>query len=234
MPPRENVSVDRRVSVIVPTRNEAATIADTLSRLREPEVLEVLVVDGESEDATVDLARPLADRVIGASPGRARQMNRGAEIARGEVLLFLHADTKPPRGFAAAIVEACGGDAIGGRFDVELDAPGFAYRVIGAAINVRSRWSGLFTGDQGLFIRRDVFESLGGYPDQPLLEDLALARAMKRRGPTAALRLRVRTSARRWQRHGVARTVLLMWWIRLLDALGVAPATIARLYVDAR
>jgi rSAM/selenodomain-associated transferase 2 len=233
MPPRENGSVDRRVSVIVPTRNEAATIADTLARLREPEVLEVLVVDGESEDATVDLARPLADRVIGASPGRARQMNTGAEIARGEVLLFLHADTKPPRGFAAAIVEACG-DAIGGRFDVELDAPGLAYRVIAAAINVRSRWSGLFTGDQGLFIRRDVFESLGGYPDQPLLEDLALARAMKRRGPTAALRLRVRTSARRWQRHGVARTVLLMWWIRLLDALGVAPERIARLYVDAR
>jgi glycosyltransferase involved in cell wall biosynthesis len=123
--------------VIVPTRNEAATIADTLARLREPEVLEVLVVDGESEDATVDLARPLADRVIGASPGRARQMNTGAEIARGEVLLFLHADTKPPRGFAAAIVEACG-DAIGGRFDVELDAPGLAYHVIATAINVRS------------------------------------------------------------------------------------------------
>jgi rSAM/selenodomain-associated transferase 2 len=233
MLPRESGSIDPRVSVIVPTRNEAATIAETLARLREPEVLEVLVVDGGSEDATVDRARPFADRVIAAPAGRARQMNVGAAIARGELFFFLHADTRPPRGFAAAIVEACG-VAIGGRFDVELDAPGVTYRVIEAAINLRSHWSGLFTGDQGLFIRRDVFESLGGYPDQPLLEDLALARAMRRRGRTAALRLRLRTSARRWQRHGVVRTVLLMWWIRLLDAVGVPPERIARLYVDAR
>jgi rSAM/selenodomain-associated transferase 2 len=233
MPPRESGFIDPRISVIVPTRNEAATIAETLARLREPEVLEVLVVDGGSGDATVTLARPLADRVIAAPAGRARQMNAGAEIARGDLFFFLHADTRPPPGFAAAIVEACG-YAIGGRFDVELDAPGVAYRVVEAAINIRSRWSGLFTGDQGLFIRRDVFKSLGGYPDQPLLEDLALARAMRRQGRTAALRLRLRTSARRWQRHGVARTVLLMWWIRLLDALGVPPERIARLYVDAR
>jgi rSAM/selenodomain-associated transferase 2 len=233
MPPRESGSIDPRVSVIVPARNEAATIAETLARLREPEVLEILVVDGGSKDGTVDVARPLADRVIGAPAGRARQMNAGAAIARGDLFFFLHADTRPPPGFAAAIVEACG-NAIGGRFDVELDAPGVAYRVIEAAINLRSRWSGLFTGDQGLFIRREVFESLGGYPDQPLLEDLALARALKRRGRTAALRLRLRTSARRWQRHGLARTVLLMWWIRWLDALGVPPERIARLYVDVR
>jgi rSAM/selenodomain-associated transferase 2 len=233
MLPRENGSIDARVSVIVPTLNEAATIAETLARLREPEVLEILVVDGGSRDGTVDVARRLADRVISTRAGRARQMNSGAGVARGDLFLFLHADTRPPRGFAAAIVEACG-STIGGRFDVELDAPGVAYRVIEEAINLRSRCSGLFTGDQGLFIRRDVFESLGGYPDQPLLEDLALARAMRRRGRTAALRLRLCTSARRWQRHGVARTVLLMWWIRLLDALGVSAERIARLYVDAR
>jgi len=233
MPLRENGSSDPPLSVIVPARNEAGTITDTLARLREPEVLEVLVVDGGSDDATVDLARPLADRVIEAPEGRARQMNAGAEVARGELLFFLHADTKPPEGFASAIVHACR-YAIGGRFDVELDAPGLAYRVIETAINVRSRWSGVFTGDQGLFVRRDVFESLGRYPDQPLLEDLALARAMKRRGPTAALRLRVRTSARRWQRHGVVRTVLLMWWIRSLAAAGVEPAKLAELYRDDR
>jgi rSAM/selenodomain-associated transferase 2 len=222
-----------RISVIVPALNEAATIARTLARLREPEVLEIVVVDGRSEDGTAAVARPLADRVIETPAGRARQMNAGAAIARGDVLFFLHADTLPPQGFAAAIVGACG-EAIGGRFDVELDAPGLAYRVIGAAINLRSRWSGLFTGDQGLFVRRDVFESLGGYPDQPLLEDLALARAMKRRGRTAALRLRVSSSARRWQRHGVLRTVSLMWWIRALYFFGVAPTRIARLYSQAR
>jgi rSAM/selenodomain-associated transferase 2 len=222
-----------RISVIVPALNEAATIARTLARLREPEVLEIVVVDGRSEDGTAAIARPLADRVIEAPAGRAQQMNAGATIARGEVLFFLHADTVPPQGFAAAIVTACG-EAIGGRFDVELDAPGLAYRVIGEGINLRSRWSGLFTGDQGLFVRRDVFESLGGYPDQPLLEDLALARAMKRRGRTAALRLRVSTSARRWQRHGVLRTVFLMWWIRALYFFGIAPERIARLYGEAR
>jgi rSAM/selenodomain-associated transferase 2 len=225
--------VTPRISVIVPVRNEAASIANTLAGLREPEVLEILVVDGGSQDGTVELARSLADRVIEAPAGRARQMNAGAAMARGDLLLFLHADSTPPRGFAAAIVEACAG-AIGGRFDVALDASGTAYRVIEAAINLRSRWSGLFTGDQGLFIRRDVFDALGGYPDQPLLEDLALAQAMKRCGRSVALRLRLRTSARRWQRHGVVRTVLLMWWIRALYCLGVAPERIERLYLEVR
>ena len=138
-----------------------------------------------------------------------------------------------PRGFAAAIVAACE-RAIGGRFDVALDAEGLRFRIIETAINLRSRLSGLFTGDQGLFIRADVFRELGGYPDQPLLEDLALSRAMRRRGRVAALRERLRTSGRRWQRHGTVRTVALMWWIRGLYALGVSPKRLARLYRDTR
>ena len=160
-------------------------------------------------------------------------MNAGAAVARGEILFFLHADTIVPEGFAAAIVAACR-DAIGGRFDVVLDAPGFAFRVIEKAINLRSRWSGVFTGDQGLFIRRDAFKDLGGFAERPLLEDLQLSRAMRRRGPVAALRQRVRTSARRWQRHGVFHTVALMWWIRTLSFLGVSPERLARIYRDSR
>jgi rSAM/selenodomain-associated transferase 2 len=225
--------VSGRISIIVPTRNEAETIAVALAPLREPGVLEVIVVDGASRDDTREIAESLADRVIDSPPGRARQMNEGAAAARGEILLFLHADTAVPRGFAAAIVAACE-HAIGGRFDVSLDAVGLRYRIIETAINLRSRWSGLFTGDQGLFIRADVFRELGGYPDQPLLEDLALSRTMKRRGRVAALRERLRTSARRWQRHGTARTVALMWWIRGLYALGVSPRRLARLYRDLR
>jgi rSAM/selenodomain-associated transferase 2 len=225
--------VSGAISIIVPTRNEAETIATTLAPLREREVLEVIVVDGASRDETRTIAKALADLVIEAPPGRARQMNAGARAARGDILLFLHADTLVPRGFASAIVSACAG-AIGGRFDVTLGAPQRRFRIIETAINARSRWSGLFTGDQALFIRADVFRELGGYPDQPLLEDVALARAMKRRGAVAALRARVRTSARRWQRHGTLRTIALMWWIRALYALGVSPRRLARLYREAR
>ncbi|MBI2964015.1 MAG: TIGR04283 family arsenosugar biosynthesis glycosyltransferase [Deltaproteobacteria bacterium] len=221
------------ISIVVPTHNEAAAIAATLARLREPEILEVIVVDGGSDDGTPDLARPLADRVLETSAGRARQMNAGARTARGSILFFLHADTRVPEGFGADIVAACA-RAIGGRFDVELDAPGVVFRLIESAINLRSRWSRLATGDQGLFLRREVFEALGGYPEIALLEDLALCAKMKRRGRLAALRSRVRTSARRWQRHGTLRTVLLMWWIRSLYALGASPGRLARLYRPAR
>lgn len=221
------------ISIIIPARNEARRIGETLERLREPQVGEVIVVDGESVDRTREIAAALADRVITAAAGRARQMNAGAALAQGDILFFLHADTAVPPGFAAAIVAACS-HAVGGRFDVELDGPGRALRLIATAINLRSRWSGLFTGDQGLFIRRDVFEALGGYPDQPLLEDLALSRKMKRAGSVAALPLRLRTSARRWRERGVVRTVLLMWWIRSLYFFGVSPERLARLYRDAR
>ena len=193
----------------------------------------MIVVDGCSSDGTAAAAAPFADQVIAAPAGRATQMNAGAAAARAEILFFLHADSQVPAGFGRAIVRACE-TAIGGRFDVMLDAAGFAFRMIERGINWRSRASGLFTGDQGLFIRREVFESLGGFPDQPLLEDLALAKAMKRRGPVAALRERITTSARRWERHGVTRTVLLMWWIRERDALGADPAALAKVYRDAR
>ena len=225
--------MSERISVVVPARNEARSIAAALEPLREPEVLEVIVVDGSSEDETREIARPLVDRILAGPVGRGRQMNAGAAVARGQILFFLHADTIVPEGFAAAIVTACR-YAIGGRFDIVLDAPGLAFRLIENAINLRSRWSGIFTGDQGLFIRRDVFEDLGGFPAQPLLEDLALSRAMRRRGPVAALRQRLRTSVRRWQRHGVVRTVALMWWIRALYCFGVSPERLVRLYRDAR
>jgi len=225
--------VSRRISVVVPVRNEAGTIATTLALLREPEVLEVIVVDGGSSDGTASLAGPLADRVLDAEPGRAKQMNVGARAARGEILFFLHADTTVPKGFGSAIVRACD-QALGGRFDVALDAPGMGFRVIELAINWRSRSSGLFTGDQGIFVRREAFEALGGFPDQPLLEDLEFSRAMKRHGLVVALRERVTTSARRWQRHGIVRTILLMWWIRARYALGTDPATLAGIYRDAR
>lgn len=225
----------RRVSIIVPTRNERLTIAETLRALREPEVLEVIVVDAASEDGTAAAARPFADQLIDCAPGRGRQMNAGARAARGEILFFLHADTRVPSGFARAIVSAVDDPAVvGGRFDIDVegDAPGL--RVVAEAVNLRSRWTRLFTGDQGLFIRREAFERLGGFREMPIFEDLEMALAMRRAGRIACLRERLRTSGRRWQRRGVVRTVLLMWLLRALYFAGVAPERLARLYRDVR
>lgn len=225
----------RPISVIVPTLNEAGTIEATLEPLREPEVLEVIVVDGGSEDGTPERAARFADRVLHSRRGRGLQMNAGADAARGQVLFFLHADTGVPSGFGRDIVEALSRQgAIGGRFDVTLDASGLRFRFLEWTINTRSRLSRIFTGDHGLFVRSDAFGRLGGYPETPLFEDIALSTSMKRAGPVVALRSRVRTSARRWTQRGYVRTILLMYWLRGLYSLGVPPERLARIYANVR
>jgi len=224
-----------RLSVIVPTLDEEATIASTLAHARRPGDVELVVVDGGSRDETVNVARPLADRVLDAPRGRAAQMNAGAAAARGAVLLFLHADTRLPDDYPALVAEALApADVVGGRFDIRLDAPGLAYRVIERLIGLRSRLTGVATGDQAIFVRRDTFVRVGGYPAIPLMEDIALCRALKRAGRMAALRDVVVTSARRWQRDGLVRTVALMWTLRLAYYAGVSPARLARAYRAAR
>jgi rSAM/selenodomain-associated transferase 2 len=224
-----------RLSVIVPTLDEEATIASTLAHARRPGDVELVIVDGGSRDETVHVARPLADRVLDAPRGRAAQMNAGAAAARGAVLLFLHADTRLPDDYPALVADALApADVVGGRFDIRLDAPGLAYRVIERLIGLRSRLTGVATGDQAIFVRRDAFVRVGGYPAIPLMEDIALCRALKRAGRMAALRDVVVTSARRWQRDGLVRTVALMWTLRLAYYAGVSPARLARAYRDAR
>ena len=226
----------RLISVIVPTLDEESTLAATLARARaERAAVELIVVDGGSRDATVAVARAHADRVLEAARGRAAQMNAGAAAACGDVLLFLHADTGLPSGWATDVNGALAApDVVGGRFDLRLDARGVAFRLTERLINLRSRLSGVATGDQAIFVRREVFERLGGYPALPLMEDIAFCRALKRVGRLRALRVVVTTSARRWQRHGLVRTVLLMWGLRAAYYAGVSPARLARLYRDAR
>ena len=210
----------------MPTLDEAANLERLLPDLRDhcPEA-EVIVVDGGSADATRDVATRFPQVALVTSPrGRARQMNAGAKQARGDTILFLHADTRLPDGALAAIAAALD-DArvVGGRFDVGFDSPRPVFRMIAFFMNVRSRWSGISTGDQALFVRRGVFEAMGGYPDIVLMEDIEFCRRLKRRGKLAALRTRVTTSARKWEREGAFRTMALMWGLRFLYLVGVSP-----------
>jgi rSAM/selenodomain-associated transferase 2 len=222
-----------RLSIVIPALNEAANLARLLPDLaRREHQAELLVVDGGStDDSRAVVARVEAARWLAARRGRAAQMNAGARAARGDVLLFLHADTMLPAGAGAAILAALADRrVVGGRFDVRLDSPRPLLAAVGWLMNRRSRLTGICTGDQGIFVRRAVFEALGGYPEIPLMEDVEFTRRLKRRGRLAALPLRVVTSARKWETEGIVRTVVLMWTLRLLYALGTPPARLHRWY----
>ena len=224
-----------RVSVIIPTLNEAATVTRTLSLVRHAGECELVVVDGGSKDDTFALAHAYADIALSASRGRARQMNAGAQAASGDVFLFLHADSVLPRQFTQRLQDVFADAAIvGGRFDVRLDAIGWQFRMIETLMNMRSRLSRISTGDQAIFVRCDVFQRLGGFSELELMEDIEFSQRLKRVGKLACLRDRVTTSARRWQRDGVIRTIGLMWTLRLAYFLGVPPHQLKAFYSDTR
>ena len=222
-----------RLSIVVPVLDEAANLARLRPHLRaECPDADVIVVDGGSADGTARAARdwPQA-RYLVSEPGRARQMNAGARAARGDVLLFLHADTLLPPGAAAAIAGALADPrVVGGRFDVSFSSPRWPFRMIAAFMNGRSRLTRIATGDQAIFVRRDIFARLGGYADLPLMEDVELCARLKRQGRIRCLRLRVVTSPRKWERDGILRTILLMWALRLCYVVGVDPARLHRWY----
>jgi rSAM/selenodomain-associated transferase 2 len=224
-----------RVSVVIPTLNEAANIAQTLSLVRRAGECELVVVDGGSNDNTFEIAQRHADLTMSAPCGRAKQMNAGARAATGEALLFLHADTVLPSKFSELLQHALeDATIIGGRFDVRLDAAGWQFRMIETLMNIRSRLSRISTGDQAMFVRREVFLALGGFPELELMEDIEFSRRLKRAGKIACLRERVKTSARRWQRDGVCRTVVLMWTLRGAYFLGMSPRHLKAFYADTR
>ena len=220
------------LSIIMPTLNEAATIVAALRQLQALRHggAEVIVVDGGSGDATVELARSWADRVETAPRGRAAQMHAGATVARGDTLLFLHADTALPAAADALIATALAGGAAWGRFDVRIDGSHSMLPIVAWSMNGRSRLTGIATGDQAMFVRRDAYDEVGGFPDIALMEDIALSRALLRLGRPACLRARVVTSGRRWQQRGVVRTMLLMWRLRLAYFFGADPGDLAVRY----
>jgi rSAM/selenodomain-associated transferase 2 len=221
------------LSIVVPALDEADNLARLLPDLaaRCPEA-EVVVVDGGSADGTGERARGHPGvRVIDGERGRARQMNAGARAARGDAILFLHADSVLPDGAASAIARALAAPGVvGGRFDVRFSSPRWPFRMIAALMNARSRWSGIATGDQGIFVSRAAFDALGGYPDIPLMEDIELTRRLKRLGAIACLAPRITTSSRKWEREGILRTILLMWTLRFLYFCGADPARLHRWY----
>jgi len=219
-----------RLSIIIPTLNEAEGITNlltSLSPLRQ-RGHEVIVADGGSHDGTAELARPLADVVIDAPRGRSAQMNAGAAQAKAKVLLFLHADTRLPAQADELVLNST--SHVWGRFDVVIEGTHPLLPVIAWFMNRRSRWTGIATGDQAIFVRREVFESMGGFPDMPLMEDIALSKKLKAIGPPLCMKARVTTSGRRWERHGVISTVLKMWRLRLAFFLGADPARLAKAY----
>ena len=225
-----------KISLILPFLDEAASLPATLANLASaraaPNDFEVIAVDGGSQDESVSILDRHRDiRILRVPPGRAAQMNAGAAVATGDILLFLHADSWLPVDAVAAITTALSAGARWGRFDVTIAGKPLILRVIASMMNVRSRLTGIATGDQGIFVTRDAFNEVGGFPPIALMEDIALSKALKRlAGPPACLRQRIVTSGRRWEHRGPWRTIVTMWRVRLAYALGADPERLARIY----
>lgn len=220
-----------KISVVLPVLNEADTLPLALEPLHGLNDLEVIVVDGGSQDASVASARRFTSQVVSEAPGRAWQMNAGARKATGEVLLFLHADSRvDAKGLSTLRAAMLSPEVVGGAFRLKLDSPRLGIRAISAGANFRARWLGLPFGDQGLFVRADVFQRIGGFPEIPLMEDVAFVRKLRREGKVVLLHDRVVSSPRRWERDGVWSTTLRNWGLLTLYFVGISPQRLARFY----
>lgn len=219
------------VSIIVPVLNEENGLSVLLPSLANQENAEVIVSIGECKDGSLDLANRFCSKVISTNSGRANQMNEGAKAASGQILLFLHADSRISKNVAGKIAEVCRRPGvIGGALRLRIDSPRFSLRLIGWGANQRARYLNLPYGDQGIFIRKEVFEEIGRYPETPFMEDLQLVRKMARRGKLVILDEEILTSARRWEKYGVFRTTGTNLLLVSLYFLGFAPATLKRWY----
>lgn len=226
-----------RFSIIMPVLNEEAALEQQLCQLARVSAsvdCELLLVDGGSVDRTAAIARRFGQLVF-APRGRASQMNRGAAAASGEIYLFLHADTLLPEDAFEVIEQACSSSqVVGGAFRLRFDSAKLAYRLVAFSTNLRSRWRGIFTGDQAYFVRAESFRAVGGFPEIALMEDLEIITRLRQVGRVVLLPRSVTTSARRHQRVGLARSVLFMWYLRTLYKCGVSPEQLQRKYVDIR
>ncbi len=219
------------ISVVIPALNEAQGIEQTLLPLQPLRQRgdEVILVDGGSVDATLARATPLVDRVVHSAPGRALQMSAGAALARGEWLWFLHADSVVPQG-VGTLLQTAFQQGRWGRFDVRLSGRHPLLRLVEWMMNRHSCWSGVATGDQGIFLHRTLFEQLEGIPQLPLMEDIALSKRLRSVARPVCIATPLTTSSRRWEQRGVVRTIVLMWWLRFAYWAGVSPERLAGWY----
>jgi rSAM/selenodomain-associated transferase 2 len=222
-----------RLSIVVPSHNESGLIGGLLSDLAplRAQGHEIILADGGSDDRTLEVAAPLVDRIVSSARGRAVQLNAGAQAAAGDVLWFLHADTRVPPDASERLIQACGDGRHWGRFDVRLSGSQRLLRLIETMMNLRSCATGVATGDQGIFVLRTLFETVAGFPDIPLMEDVTLSKRLRRHARPHCIRQpRLQTSSRRWEQNGIVATVVLMWRLRLAYFLGVAPGDLAKRY----
>jgi len=222
-----------QLSVVIPTLNEAGCIQSTLEALQPLRARghEIILVDGGSSDATLALSQPLVDRALNTLPGRAHQMQAGADIARGSVLWFLHADSDLPDGADTLISEALEKSHAGwGRFDIAFTDGQPLLKCVAWFMNQRSRLTGIATGDQGIFVRRTLFDRVGGFPSIPLMEDIGFSRSLKQHGRPCRITQTLGTSPRRWHAQGILRTIVTMWGLRLAYFAGISPERLAKIY----
>ena len=224
-------SSQKQFSIIIPVFNEAASLAhslkDLLASIEYQSQVEIIVCDGGSDDDSHDLIRQFPVAVLNTPKGRSLQMNAGAQQATGDWLVFLHADTRLPKNWMQ-LIQQCKGEW--GRFDVRLSGHHWLFRIIEKAMNIRSRQTSIATGDQVLFFRRDFFHRLGGFPAIPLMEDIAISKLARTYSAADCIHQQVITSSRRWEKNGILRTVMLMWFLRLAFWLGMKPEKLHRLY----
>jgi rSAM/selenodomain-associated transferase 2 len=218
------------VSIVVPLLNESAVVPELIKHLNGLNASQIIIVDGGSEDNSVELLRQTDFKVIVGTVGRANQMNVGAKLASESMLLFLHADTRLPSNYQTEIAKA----EVWGRFDVQFDCASRAMKIIAFFMNWRSRLSAVATGDQAIFIDTAVFDSIGGFPDMPIMEDIALCKRLRQLHAPYSSKVKVMTSARRWSHNGIVKTVVKMWWYRLAFFLGVSPSTLKKGYDNVR
>jgi rSAM/selenodomain-associated transferase 2 len=227
---------DNKITIIIPVLNDVEALKTLLPQLQQcrEQGHELLLVDGGSSDGSIPLSRNQVDRILMTGVGRGRQMNLGAENASHNILLFLHADSRiSEKGFAQLLAAMSDPENHWGRFDVQLDHSGVSYRVIAAMMNLRSRLSGVSTGDQGMFVRSGLFHRVGGFQSIPLMEDVALSKTLRKYSRPVCLSSKLITSARRWQQQGIMKTVLLMWTLRLAYFMGVHPDKLSQIYYPA-